>query len=258
MVDRLKGKVAIVTGGSKGLGQSIAEVFAREGALVMLAARDGEAAEAVAQGIRDGGGRAQATSADVTDPVSIADMFAQTRASLGPIDILINNAGQNIFGDPVEIPEDRWDACMDLNLKSLWMCARAAIPEMLERGGGSIVNMTSVQGMRINPNSFPYPVAKLGIVALTRSLGLEYARRGIRVNAIAPGFIMTPAADAIFSRYDDPAEAKRRAEARHPPGRLGRPEEVAMTALFLASDEAPFINCETIVIDGGRSHVYAQ
>lgn len=258
MVDRLKGKCAIVTGGSKGLGLAIGELFAREGAQVMLAARDGDAAEMVAQGIRDGGWHAEAISADVTDPASITKLFAQTRARLGPIDILINNAGQNIFGDPVDLPDERWDDCMDLNLKSLWMCARAAIPEMIARGGGSIVNMTSVQGMRINPKSFPYPVAKLAIVGLTRSLGLEYARQGIRVNAIAPGFIMTPNADAIWAQTADPVAARKRAEARHPPGRLGRPEEVAMTALFLASDEAPFINCETIVIDGGRSHVYAQ
>ena len=145
---------------------------------------------------------------------------------------------------------------MDLDLEAAWTCARAILPGMLGRGAGSIVNIASAHSFQIIPHCFPYPVAKHALVGLTRALAIEYAARGVRVNAIAPGYIDTPIAEAYWATFADPAAERARAENIHPPKRIGRPEEVAHTALFLASDEAPFINAETIVIDGGRSALY--
>ena len=177
-------------------------------------------------------------------------------AQAGGIDILVNNAGANVFYEPLDMPDEAWRRCMDLDLEAAWLCSRAVLPAMLEQGGGAIVNIARAHSFKIIPHCFPYPVAKHALVGLTRALAIEYAARGIRVNAIAPGYIDTPIADAYWATFPDPAAERARAEAIHPPKRIGRPEEVAHTALFLASDEAPFINAETIVIDGGRSALY--
>ena len=145
---------------------------------------------------------------------------------------------------------------MELDLDAAWTCSRAVLPAMLDQGAGAIVNIASCHSFKIIPHCFPYPVAKHALLGLTRALAIEYAARGIRVNAIAPGYIDTPIAEAYWATFPDPAAERSRAENIHPPKRIGRPEEVAHTALFLASDESPFINAETIVIDGGRSALY--
>ena len=145
---------------------------------------------------------------------------------------------------------------MSLDLEACWAKAEAVLPAMREQGAGAVVNIASTHGLQIIPHTFPYPVAKHGLIGLTRALGIEYAAEGIRVNAIAPGYIDTEIARTYWAGFDDPAAERGRAEALHPPRRIGRPEEVAMTAVFLASDEAPFINAETIMIDGGRSALF--
>ena len=147
------------------------------------------------------------------------------------------------------LPEARPRSRLDL-------LARPCCRRCWRKGAGAIVNIASCHAFKIIPHTFPYPVAKHALVGLTRSLGIEYAARGIRVNAIAPGYIETPIAEAYWKTFADPAAERRRAYDLHPPKRIGRPEEVAMTAVFLASDEAPFINAETIIIDGGRSVLY--
>ena len=145
---------------------------------------------------------------------------------------------------------------MALDLEACWAMAEAVLPAMRIAGRGSIVNIASSHSFKIIPHTFPYPVAKHGLVGLTRALGVEYAAEGIRVNAIAPGYIDTQIARDYWAGFDDPVAERAKAERLHPPQRIGAPEEVAMTAVFLASDEAPFINAETIVIDGGRSALY--
>jgi NAD(P)-dependent dehydrogenase (short-subunit alcohol dehydrogenase family) len=181
-----------------------------------------------------------------------------TREAFGNIDILVNNAGINVFHEPLETTESEWRRCFSVDLDGVWHMCKASLPAMLAQGGGAIVNIASSHSSTIIPHSFPYPVAKHGLLGLTRALGIEYAARGVRVNAIAPGYIDTDIARAHWASFPDPAAERRRAEALHPPGRIGRPEEVAMTAVFLASDEAPFINAASIAIDGGRSVLYHE
>ncbi len=248
---RLRGKTAIVTGAGQGIGAAIARCFAAEGARVVVAERNAQTGAAVAEAI---GGAFVET--DVTDPASVASLVARAINEHGAPDILVNNAGVNVFHDPLRTDDAEWRRCLAVDLDGVWNCCRAVLPAMLEAGHGAIINIASTHSFKIIPGCFPYPVAKHAVIGLTRALAIEYAARGIRVNAIAPGYIETPIAAEYWATFPDPAAERRRAEALHPPKRIGRPEEVAMTAVFLASDEAPFINAETIVVDGGRSVLY--
>jgi NAD(P)-dependent dehydrogenase (short-subunit alcohol dehydrogenase family) len=256
MGERLKGKRAIVTGAGQGIGEAIARVFAAEGATVVIGERNATTGAAVAASIVESGGKAIFLATDVTDKTQVARLVDSAVTEMGGVDILVNNAGANVFYEPLEMPEEAWRRCMDLDLDAAWTCSKAVLPGMIAQGGGAIVNIASGHSFKIIPHTFPYPVAKHALVGLTRALGIEYAANGVRVNAIAPGYIDTPIAEAYWATFPDPAAERKRAEDIHPPKRIGRPVEVANTALFLASDEAPFINAETIVIDGGRSALY--
>ena len=250
MAGRLHGKRAIVTGAGQGIGEAIARRFAAEGAHVIIAERNAPTGAAIAAELPG----ARFIETDVSDAASVAAMATEA----GAADILVNNAGINVFHDPLATSTAEWRRCLSVDLDGVWHCCRAVLPGMLVAGHGAIVNIASCHSFRIIPGCFPYPVAKHAVVGLTRALGIEYAARGIRVNAIAPGYIDTPIARQYWATFADPAAERQRAEDLHPPRRIGRPEEVAMTALFLASDEAPFINAETIVIDGGRSVLYHE
>lgn len=256
MADRLHGKRAIVTGAGRGIGEAIARAFVREGAAVVVADRDAQTGAAVAADLAAQGGTALFVPVDIADPASAAGAVAAARDALGPIDILVNNAGVNVFHPPLETSEAEWRRCLAVDLEGAWHMARAVLPDMRTRRGGAIVNIASAHAFSIIPGCFPYPVAKHGLLGLTRALGIEFAADNIRVNAIAPGYIETQIALDYWNTFPDPAAERQRACDLHPPRRIGRPEEVAMTALFLASDEAPFINAACIVIDGGRSVLY--
>jgi NAD(P)-dependent dehydrogenase (short-subunit alcohol dehydrogenase family) len=256
MAGRLTGKRSIVTGAGQGIGEAIARVFAAEGARVVIAEKNETTGAAVAETIRAAGGEAHFIAADVTDKSAIEHLRAETVRLLGGIDVLANNAGANVFHAPLDMPEGEWERCLKLDLEAAWLCARAALPHMLEAGGGAIVNIASTHSFKIIPHTFPYPVAKHALIGLTRALAIEYAAENIRVNAIAPGYIDTQIARDYWAGFPDPAAERARAENLHPPKRIGRPEEIAMTAVFLASDEAPFLNAETILVDGGRSALY--
>jgi NAD(P)-dependent dehydrogenase (short-subunit alcohol dehydrogenase family) len=258
MPGRLAGKIAIITGAGRGIGEAIARTFAAEGASVVIAEKDSATGRAVATAISGSGGRAHFIETDVTDEKRVTDMVAETARAFGPPSVLVNNAGINVFHEPLETTEAEWRRCFSVDLDAAWSCARAVLPAMIGQGRGSIVNIASCHSFKIIPRCFPYPVAKHALVGLTRALAIEYAGQGIRVNAIAPGYIETQIAIDYWNTFPDPAAERRRAEALHPPGRIGRPQEVAWTAVFLASDEAPFINAETIVIDGGRSVLYHE
>jgi NAD(P)-dependent dehydrogenase (short-subunit alcohol dehydrogenase family)/glyoxylase-like metal-dependent hydrolase (beta-lactamase superfamily II) len=253
---RLDGRVAIVTGAGRGIGAAIATRFAEEGAQVVIAELDPAAGEATAADLRQAGHTVVAVQTDVGDPASIQRMVEATVAHFGPPDVLVNNAGINVFHEPLEMPFSEWERCFRIDLNGVWHCCRAVLPHMLTLGRGSIVNIASVHAFQIIPHCFPYPVAKHGLLGLTRALAIEYAARNIRVNAICPGYIETPISFEYWNTFPDPAAEQQRAYQLHPPGRIGTPDEVAWPAVFLASDEAGFINGASLVVDGGRSVLY--
>ncbi|WP_027213189.1 SDR family oxidoreductase [Burkholderia sp. WSM2232] len=254
---RLAGKVALVTGAGRGIGAAIALAFAREGAAVALAELDIETARHTAEEIRaETGARVLAVHTDVTQSASVQHAVSEAQAALGPVDVLVNNAGINVFCDPLTMTDDDWRRCFAVDLDGVWNGCRAVLPGMVERGAGSIVNIASTHAFKIIPGCFPYPVAKHGVIGLTRALGIEYAPRNVRVNAIAPGYVETQLARDWWNEQPDPVAARQATIDLQPMKRIGRPEEVAMTAVFLASDEAPFINATCITVDGGRSVLY--
>jgi NAD(P)-dependent dehydrogenase (short-subunit alcohol dehydrogenase family) len=246
---RLRDKVAIVTGSARGIGAAVVELFAAEGARVV--GLDRQPVRTAVDGVLN-------LTADVTRPEQVADAVATTLTRFSRVDILVNNAGVNVFSAPLELSDSDWDRCLDVDLKASWLVAKAVLPQMLAQGSGNIVNIASVHGHRITPGCFPYPVAKHGLIGLTRALAIEYAARGIRVNSISPGFILTPQTEDWLAAQPDPAQERRRQENLLPCKRLGTPDEVAYTALFLASDEARFINAADILIDGGRTQLYHE
>ena len=258
MAGRLNNKVALVTGAGQGIGEATARAFAREGAAVVIAEKRPETGRAVAEQLQAQHHAALFVQTDVTQEASVAAAVEATMQAFGPIDILVNNAGINVFHKPLETTDAEWTRCMAVDLDGVWRMSRAVLPAMRERGGGAIVNIASAHSFSIIPGCFPYPVAKHGLLGLTRALGIEFAAENIRVNAIAPGYIATPIAEAYWQTFPDPDAERRRVDSLHPPQRIGRPDEVAMTAVFLASDEAPFINAACIVIDGGRSVLYHE
>ncbi|WP_440977100.1 SDR family oxidoreductase [Pseudoxanthomonas winnipegensis] len=246
MSGRLSGKVALVTGAASGIGAATAALFAEHGATVIGLDRNAPAAADARLALVQG---------DITDGEGMRALVADILARHGRLDVLVNNAGADVFSDPLQLTDADWQRCLDLNLKGAWNLCKAALPAMVAAGAGSIVNIASVHGHKIIPHAFPYPVAKHGLIGMTKALGIEYAAHGVRVNSISPGLILVPRIEAWFAR--EPG-ARERQTALLPPGRIGTPQEVAYTALFLASDEARFINATDILIDGGRSQLYHE
>jgi len=246
---RLRDKVAIVTGSARGIGAAVAALFTTEGAQVV--GLDRQPARTATDGVLN-------LTGDVTRPEQVTAAVATTLARFGRIDVLVNNAGVNVFSAPLELTDSDWDRCLEVDLKGAWIVSKAVLPPMLSQESGSIINIASVHSHRVIPGSFPYPVAKHGLIGLTRALAIEYASRGVRVNSISPGFIVTPQTEEWLAAQPDPEKERRRQAELLPCKRLGTPEEVAYTALFLASDEARFINAADILIDGGRTYLYHE
>jgi len=250
---RLKDKIGIITGAGRGIGAAIAEAYAREGARVVIAEQDETTGSATAARLG-----VSFLRTDVTNQASVDALASAVLAEHGRIDILVNNAGINVFHEPLETSDAEWARCMSVDLEGVWRMCRAVLPAMRTQRAGSIVNIASSHSTTIIPHTFPYPVAKHGLLGLTRALGIEYAAENIRVNAISPGYIETDLAVDYWNGFPDPAAERQRTYDLHPPKRIGKPAEVAMTAVFLGSDEAPFINATSISIDGGRSVLYHE
>jgi len=243
---RFAHRVALITGGAAGMGRDTALAFAREGAQVaVLDVRPDRAEQTVAL-ITGEQGVAQAFPADVRDEGEVGRAVAAALDRFGRIDILLNNAGTTRPGSAVEISPEDWDFVVDVNLRGTYLVSRAVLPQMLERGSGTIVNIGSVSGMRGDHHAAAYNAAKAGVINLTRSMALDFGPKGIRVNCICPGAIGTPV--ILRSMTDRAREAISR---NTPAGRLGRGEEIANLTLFLASDEASYINGAIIAADGG-------
>jgi NAD(P)-dependent dehydrogenase (short-subunit alcohol dehydrogenase family) len=243
----LENKTAIVTGAASGIGAASARRFAAEGAAVVVADTRMAKAGDVAQGIVDDGGHALAVEVDVADPESVAAMVETTVRELGGLDVLFNNAGTLRPGTAVDLSVDDWDLVMAVNVRSVFLGAKYAVPVMIERGGGSIINTASISGLHGDGGAVVYAASKAAVINLTRALSTDHAPSGVRVNAICPGTIATP---PVLRMMEDPAALETNLKA-HALRRLGKPEEIANAAVWLASDQASFVSGEALVVDGG-------
>ena len=249
---RLDGKAALITGANSGIGEATARLFASEGASVAVAGRRASANDDVAQQIRAGGGRALAVHCDVTDPRSVADAVASTHTTFGALDILVNNAGV-IYRDKsvIDTSIEEWETTLAVNATGTFLMSRAAIPLMVDQGGGSIVNNASYFGLVGGIGTAAYSAANGAVVMLTKAMSLDHARQGIRVNCVCPGSVETPMLRREMKDMGGEAAVRLLFEEKHPLGRIAQPEEIARAILYLASDGAAFITGVALPVDGG-------
>jgi len=241
----LEGKVALVTGGARGIGRAIALLFAKEGADIAVADVNLQQAENTAKEIGSFGRQAIALQVDITDYGKVEEAVNKILDKLGKVDILVNNAGITKDNLLLRMSEAEWDAVLDVNLKGTFNCIKAVSRPMIKQRSGKIINIASIIGIIGNPGQANYSASKAGIIALTKTAAKELASRNINVNAVAPGFIQTEMTAKL------PEEIKQKMLAAIPMGKLGVPEDVAAVCLFLASEESGYITGQTIVIDGG-------
>ena len=245
---RLENKVAIITGSAGGIGLACGVAFAREGARVVLSDINDELGEAAAASIRDSGGEAHYLHCDVAKKQQVDQLIADTVGHFGGLDIMLSNAAVLYTGDFLDISEDELDTTLAINLKGFFLSGQAAGRHMAAHGGGVIINMSSINAVTAIPKAAPYVICKGGVNQLTKVMALSLADKGIRVNAIGPGTILTDMAKKVMA---DEA-ARKMILSRTPMGRCGEPEEMASVAVFLASDESSYITGQTIYADGGR------
>ena len=249
---RLAGKVCIITGAGSGIGRASALLFAREGAAVVVADVDERAGERVAAEIGAAGGQALAAPTDVTDPSACERTAARALERWTRIDVLFNNAGIAGIGTVHDTPLDLWDRVMNVNVRGVFLMSRAVVPAMMARRGGSIINMSSAIAEMGLARRASYSASKGAVLAMTRSMQVDYAPYNIRVNALLPGTILTPFVERYLREsYPDYAQGLANVKARQLSGDLGRPEDIAAAALFLAGDESQFAMGSGLIIDGG-------
>jgi dehydrogenase/reductase SDR family protein 4 len=247
----LKGKVAVVTGGGRGIGKAIARRFAEAGASVVIASRKMDNLQATATELASLPGKVVPIACHVGRADQLENLVRETEARVGPIDILVNNSATNIGQGPaLDVTDDMLDKMIEINIKSALRLIRLTVPRMIERNtGGSIINIASISGLKPQPGGLLYSLTKAGLIMMTRSWAREFGPHGVRVNAIAPGLIQTD-----FSEYfwKDPAH-RAEVESTQPIRRIGQPDEIGCAAVYLASDEASFVTGQVIVIDGGET-----
>lgn len=250
---RLDGKVALITGAGSGIGDRIARLFARQDAAVMIGDVDERGGTRVADAIAQAGGRARYRRLDVTDAASASSAVSACVEAFGGLHVLVNNAGIGYVGDVLETDESEFDRLMSVNVKGVFLCSKAAAAHMVEHGGGAIVNIASVAGHVCVKRRFAYGASKGAVLAMTKSMAGDLVARGVRVNSISPGTVYTPFVDSYLDRFHSHNRDETLAglHARQPVGRMGRPDEIAYMALYLASDEAAFATGADMVVDGG-------
>ena len=246
-------KIAVVTGAGSGIGRAIAQVFAQQGATVAAIDRDEAAAAAIHEAIRANGGASSCHACDVSDEGQVDDTFRRIHAAHGRIDILVNNAGIAHIGTLETTSPQDFDRLFRVNVRGVYLCARAAIATMLGQGGGVILNMASIVALVGLPDRFAYTMTKGAVLAMTRSIAVDYVKRGIRCNCICPARVHTPFVDGFLAANYPGREAEmfRTLSNAQPIGRMGTPDEVAHLALYLCSDEASFVTGQAYPIDGG-------
>ena len=254
-MDRLKGKTAIISGGATGMGAASARLFAAEGAAVGVIDRNVAAGEALVADLKAAGHRAHFARADVAVKAEVEAAVASVNAALGPVNVLFNHAGTIVIKPFLETEEADWDFLFDVNVKSMYLMTRAVLPQMLANGGGSIVCTSSISAVYATPNEVLYDATKGAVHMFARAIAVEFRDRGIRCNAVCPGFIQTPHGDreveGLMKLGVDVSDAAIAAAQ----GRMGKPEDVARAALYLASDDAEFVNGAQLFVDNGFSAV---
>jgi NAD(P)-dependent dehydrogenase (short-subunit alcohol dehydrogenase family) len=243
----LSGQVALVTGASRGLGRAMAGALARAGASLALCARDPAALAAARDELRAAGHRAEAFPMDVVSPESVRAAVVAALAAFGRIDVLVNDAGVNVRKPVLELSPEEWDRVLDTNLKGYFLVAREVVPQMIARGRGKVINVSSIFGNLVQPNQLAYAASKGGIVQMTKVMALEWAKQGVNVNAIAPSYCETPLTEPLRR---DP-ERNRYIVERTPMGRWGKPEDLVGTAIYLASRASDFVTGQVLYVDGG-------
>lgn len=252
----LENRVAVVTGGVRGIGRATVERLREEGMRVTaLDVLDAEG-EQLERELADEPA-ARYVPCDVTREQDVAVAFSWVLDEYGRIDLLVNNAGVNAYHDAASMTEEEWNGVMDIDLKGPWLCSKHALPAMREAGSGVIVNVSSIHAFLTTDGMFPYAAAKAGVVGLTRSLALDEAKHGIRVNAICPGYVRTRLIEEWIAGQPDAQEAERRILAAQPLGRIGTPSEIAAFIAFLASDDASYATGAAFLVDGGLSARFA-
>ncbi|WP_455286352.1 SDR family NAD(P)-dependent oxidoreductase [[Eubacterium] cellulosolvens] len=247
----LEGKVAIVTGGNSGIGRAISEVFAREKARVVVGARNVETGSQTVQAIQKEGGTAAFVRTDVQDSSQVKHLVEEAVARYGTVDILCHSAGTELVKLLVDTTEEEWDTVMNTNVRGAYLVSKYALPYMIAKREGVIINISSQLGFVGFERFSAYCASKGAIIQLTKAMALEYAKYGIRINCVCPGAIDTPMVERELGHFQDPDETMRKIVTDHPIGRIGRPEEVAEVVLFLASERSSFIIGESVIVDGG-------
>jgi NAD(P)-dependent dehydrogenase (short-subunit alcohol dehydrogenase family) len=255
---RLDGRIAIVTGGGRGIGRAIVERLAAEGAQVTFCDLDPAIGERTARELASGGRPVSFTAADITREEQIEALVADVVRHHRTVDVLVNNAGINAYFDAATMTQAEWDSVFAVDLKGAWLCAKHVLVHMRRNRRGSIVNIASIHAQLTMAGMFPYAAAKAGLVGLTRSLALDCARDNIRVNAVLPGWTRTRLVEEWFKMQPDPADAERRVADVHPMGRIASPAEVASVVAFVASDDASAMTGASIAVDCGLGVRFAM
>lgn len=251
-MNRVKDKVVIVTGGAAGIGKATCVLLAKEGAKVAVTDILNEQGKTLVENITNNGGEAAYWHLDVSQEAEVEKVFTQVRQKWGKIDVLVNNAGISGVNKPThEITEKEWNSLMAINVNGVFFCTKHAIPAMIDAGGGSIINLSSIYGLVGAADSPPYHASKGAVRLMSKNDALLYAKNHIRVNSVHPGFIWTPMVESFIQQQGDPEAARQKLDTLHPIGHMGDSDDIAYGILYLASDESKFVTGSELVIDGG-------